>query len=92
MGRRQRLGVPPIHCSARSKRTHEQCRDWATPGTLVCRLHGGESPGALARARVRLTFGEVRTGRGARALAGWYGGSAAASPAGRSAMSVARSA
>jgi hypothetical protein len=59
MGRRQRLGIPPIHCSARAKHSGERCKNWARPGTLVCRYHGGESPQALARAQVRLTLGEL---------------------------------
>jgi len=60
MGRRQRVGISPIHCSARCKpRGGERCRMRAVPGTTVCRQHGGESPQALARAQVRLTLAEL---------------------------------
>jgi len=60
MGRRQRVGIAPIHCSARCKpRGGERSRMRAVPGTTVCRQHGGESPQALARAQVRLTLAEL---------------------------------
>jgi hypothetical protein len=32
--------IPPVRCSARSKRTKRQCGNWATPGLPVCRFHG----------------------------------------------------
>lgn len=31
-------------CTARSKRSGERCRRWATPGSNVCRMHGGRTP------------------------------------------------
>jgi len=31
-------------CSAKSKRSQEQCKRWATPGRRVCHYHGGATP------------------------------------------------
>lgn len=39
--------------------TGQRCRNFAVPGTLVCRLHGGLSPQALARGQVRLSLSEI---------------------------------
>lgn len=33
-------------CTATSKRSGEQCKNWAVPGKNVCRFHGGKSNGA----------------------------------------------
>ena len=57
MGKRPH-GVPPIRCSARN-RQRERCGQWAVPGTIVCRHHGGYSPQAVRLASVRLTLGEL---------------------------------
>ena len=35
-------------CTARSKRSGEQCRRQATPGRTVCNIHGGKTPVGLA--------------------------------------------
>lgn len=35
-------------CSARSKRTGEQCKAPAMQGKSVCHIHGGKSPGGIA--------------------------------------------
>lgn len=33
--------IPPVKCSAHSKRSKAQCGNWAIPGLPVCRFHGG---------------------------------------------------
>lgn len=37
-------------CSATSKQTGQQCGNWATPGLEVCRIHGGATKRAKAKA------------------------------------------
>jgi hypothetical protein len=44
-------------CTAKSKRSREQCRNWAIRGRTTCRMHGGKSKGPRTkngRERVRL--------------------------------------
>ena len=36
-------------CQAKSKRTHEQCKNWAIRGMKVCRFHGGILGGKKAQ-------------------------------------------
>jgi hypothetical protein len=33
-------------CKAKSKQSGQQCKNFATSGKLVCRIHGGKSTGA----------------------------------------------
>ena len=51
-------------CTARSKRSGEQCRRAATPGALVCASHGSSAPQVRAKAAERVlqvkAAGEVR--------------------------------
>jgi hypothetical protein len=54
-----RGGVPPIRCSAHSKRTGELCRRYAKPGTTTCASHWGASPQAVAKAEVRMTLAQL---------------------------------
>jgi hypothetical protein len=59
MGRRQRVGIPPLRCTARSKRSQEGCRRWSVPGATCCPSHGGASPQAGRLATVRLSLAEL---------------------------------
>ena len=45
---------PGVRCSARSVRTGEQCKRWASRGAQVCTTHGGSAPQVKAAARKRL--------------------------------------
>lgn len=45
---------PLRRCTARSKRTGEQCKNRPIPGGFVCRHHGGASPQAKRKAHERL--------------------------------------
>lgn len=36
-------------CEAKSKRSGERCRNFASKGKLVCRIHGGKSTGAKTK-------------------------------------------
>jgi hypothetical protein len=51
--------LPPIRCSAKSKRSHDRCKRWATPGAAVCKIHGSASPQAKRLSTVRLTMSEL---------------------------------
>jgi hypothetical protein len=51
-------GVPPIRCTARSKRTHQPCRNWAIPGAFVCRWHGLNGQ-AMRKANERNTLAQL---------------------------------
>jgi hypothetical protein len=42
------------HCGRKAKLTGRPCRNYAMYGQSVCRLHGGKSPQALAKAEERL--------------------------------------
>lgn len=37
-------------CTAKSKRTREQCQKWAIRGKMTCRMHGGNSTGPKTKA------------------------------------------
>lgn len=37
-----------MRCKAKSKRSGEQCKRYATPGHTVCHMHGSKTPGGLA--------------------------------------------
>jgi hypothetical protein len=53
--RRPRAGRPePVRCTARSSRTGEDCKRWATHGAVVCRSHGAAAPQVQRAARRRL--------------------------------------
>lgn len=41
-------------CSARSKRSGQQCKRFAIPGGTVCAMHGGKAPAVVAAAERRL--------------------------------------
>ena len=41
----------PPKCMAKSKRSQQLCEKWAMRGQVVCAMHGGKAPQALARAR-----------------------------------------
>lgn len=41
-------------CTARKKRTHEPCGNWAVKGGLVCRMHGGGATQVRTAAKQRL--------------------------------------
>lgn len=43
-----------VKCTAKAKQSGAQCRSWAIPGGVVCKLHGGGSPQALKKAAERL--------------------------------------
>src|SRR5438105_32638 len=44
----------PVRCAAKSRRTGKPCGAWPIKGGTVCRLHGGSSPQARARAAARV--------------------------------------
>jgi hypothetical protein len=50
-----------MRCRAKSKRSQERCKRWATPGREVCRMHGGRTLVGLAAPR-------LKTGRYSRFL------------------------
>ena len=55
--------LEPVRCGAR-RRNGEPCRKWPLAGTNRCRLHGGASPQAQARARERIIAAtDVAAGR-----------------------------
>lgn len=56
---RREPAIPPIKCTARSRRTKATCRKWAIPGTVVCKLHGGGAPQVREKAAVRSTLAEL---------------------------------
>ena len=35
-------------CTAQSKQTRQRCRRWPTPGSHLCRMHGGRTPAGVA--------------------------------------------
>ena len=37
-------------CTAKSKRSKEQCQKWAVRGKMTCRMHGGASRGPKSKA------------------------------------------
>lgn len=39
-----------VRCTAKSKRSKEQCRKWAVRGRTTCHMHGGTSKGPKTRA------------------------------------------
>src|SRR5690625_1575587 len=43
-----------VLCTARKRGTDELCRHVAAPGQRVCKFHGGASPQAKNKARMRL--------------------------------------
>lgn len=49
-----------VRCSAKSKRSGEQCKRWATRGLTVCAMHGGSTKRAKAKAVVVLAEREAR--------------------------------
>src|SRR5215207_10031030 len=49
-------GLPPIHCVATSRRTGNQCGNWAIPGGTQCRNHLGHTAKNMAKADERLTL------------------------------------
>lgn len=51
---RQRTDGSGTRCSARSKRSGEQCMNWAVTGAAVCRMHGAGTPQAKRKAAERL--------------------------------------
>jgi hypothetical protein len=42
-----------MRCRAKSKRSQERCKRWATPGREVCRMHGGRTLIGLAAPRLK---------------------------------------
>jgi hypothetical protein len=46
-------------CTAKSKRSGQQCRRWAALGATVCVVHGGGSPQARRAAKARLAEAEA---------------------------------
>ena len=42
-----------MRCHAKSKRSQERCKRWATPGREVCRMHGGRTLMGLAAPRLQ---------------------------------------
>jgi hypothetical protein len=42
-----------MQCRAKSKRSQERCKRWATPGREVCRMHGGRTLMGLAAPRLK---------------------------------------
>jgi hypothetical protein len=42
-----------MQCRAKSKRSQERCKRWATPGREVCRMHGGRTLMGLAAPRLQ---------------------------------------
>lgn len=51
-----------IQCKAKSKGSQKRCRRPATPGHLVCKLHGSASPQAKARVERERLMAEVEVG------------------------------
>ena len=47
-------------CTATSKQTGQRCGAWATPGTNVCRFHGGAAKQVKTKAAQRLTEAQAR--------------------------------
>ena len=46
-------------CAARSKRSGERCRNYCPPGSAVCRMHGANTPQAVAGAERREIIAEL---------------------------------
>ena len=42
-----------VRCSAKSKQSGKQCKNWAIRGGTTCRLHGGSAPQVVAKAAIR---------------------------------------
>jgi hypothetical protein len=47
------LDLMVMQCRAKSKRSQERCKRWATPGREVCRMHGGRTLVGLAAPRLK---------------------------------------
>lgn len=67
---RHRMGIPPIRCSARSKRSQQRCKRWARPGAVVCTMHGGNIGAVARKADYQLSIAELAAldGRPLRAI------------------------
>lgn len=50
--------IPPLRCTATSKRSGVNCRRYAMVGTNVCARHGGIAPQVRAKAEERVTLAE----------------------------------
>lgn len=50
----ERSYVNAARCSAKSKQSGEQCKNYAIAGGTVCRFHGGAIPSVRRKARLRL--------------------------------------
>lgn len=49
-----------VQCRANSKRSGKQCLRPCGPGAVVCHMHGGKIPGAVAKARERVVEQRAR--------------------------------
>jgi hypothetical protein len=47
-----------MRCTATAKYTGEQCRNWVTPGTTVCTMHG-QNGATLRKAEERVTLAQL---------------------------------
>src|SRR4051794_28894625 len=52
-------GFPSVRCGAASRRTGGPCRNWALPGGVRCRMHGGKNPGVMAKAEMRMSIAQL---------------------------------
>jgi hypothetical protein len=60
VARRHPAGIPPIRCTATSRRTGERCRLWAVPGTNVCATPGhGLTAKLSGRPQERVTLAQL---------------------------------
>lgn len=57
-----RQAIPPMKCTATSRRSGKQCQRWATPGATVCPNHGSKTKAATRKAKERLTLAELMRG------------------------------
>ena len=46
--------LPSRRCSAKKRRSDEQCGRWALAGTNVCQVHGGNLPSVKARSQAMM--------------------------------------
>jgi hypothetical protein len=52
-------GLPPMKCTATSRRTGEQCEQWAAVGGTTCYHHGSAATRAMKNAEVRVTLAQL---------------------------------
>ena len=55
----RQVGLPPVKCTAKAKRTGNPCLNWCRPGSLVCWQHGGAAPQVQRKADERMTLRQL---------------------------------